>query len=165
VRVSINAMNATRNNDGGCSGGNDKTGCACLQRGLQMSRKNQNDSATQVQNARGEAGRILIAGVLLVMILQHAAAQPAEHTPDSLVEAAELGAHAQSLLGSCDYQNAERWLKRARSVVRDGHLRSGESDAAGNFSARIEIQIADLRDLKGRLDKEQLAIKNLIDAE
>lgn len=100
--------------------------------------------------------------VLLSVLARIASAQHAADHADPLIHAAELVEHAHSVRAGCDYAEAERWLRRAQKIVRDGRMRTGETDAAGNLAARIEIEIAGLRDLRQRLDRDHQAISRLI---
>lgn len=108
--------------------------------------------------------RRLIALLLLpTLAVLTAQAQPAADRADPLIQAAELVEHARTLRAGCDYTEAEHWLRRAQSLIHDGRVHTGETDAAGNLAARIEIQRADLRDLRQQLDHDQQAITRLIE--
>jgi hypothetical protein len=101
--------------------------------------------------------------ILLSVMAGIASAQSTADHADPVIQAAELYEHARSLRAGCDYPEAERWLRRAQKVVRSGRMRTGETDAAGNLAARIEIEIAGLRDQRQRLDSEEQAIARLIE--
>jgi hypothetical protein len=106
--------------------------------------------------------RLIARFVLFTLAVLTAQAQSTADHADPLIQAAELVEHARALRAGCGYAEADRWLRRAQSLVHDDRVRAGEADAAGNFAARIEIQRADLRDLRRRLDREQQAISRLI---
>jgi hypothetical protein len=100
----------------------------------------------------------------LTLAVFTAQAQPvAEDHADPVIQAAELFEHARTERAACAYADAESWFRRAQKVVHENRMRSGETDAAGNLAARIEIEIAGLRDLQKRLDREQQAIERLIE--
>jgi hypothetical protein len=101
--------------------------------------------------------------ILLSILAGIASAQQADYHADPVIQAAELVDHAHALRAGCDYAEAERWLRRAQKIVRDGRMRTGETDAARNLAARIEIEIAGLRDLRQRLDRVEQAIAKLIE--
>lgn len=100
--------------------------------------------------------------ILLSIMAGIASAQSTADHADPVIHAAELYEHARSVRAGCDYPGAERWLRRAQKVARSGRMRTGETDAAGNLAARIEIEIAGLRDQRQRLDREEQAIARLI---
>jgi len=106
--------------------------------------------------------RLIACFVMFTLAVLTAQAQSTADHADPLIQAAELVEHARTLRAGCDYEPAERWLRRAQKLVRNGRVRAGESDAAGNLAARIEIQISDLRDLRHRLDRDQKVISRLI---
>jgi hypothetical protein len=101
--------------------------------------------------------------VLVSVMAGIASAQQAADHADPVIQAAELVEHAHAVRAGCDYAEAERWLRRAQKIVRGSRMRSGETDAAGNLAARIEIEIAGLRGLRQRLDREEQAIAKLIE--
>jgi len=101
--------------------------------------------------------------ILLSVLAGLASAQSGSDRADPVIQSAEFFEHARTLRAGCDYAEAERWLRRAQNIVRHNHMRAGETDAAGNLAARIEIEIAGLHDLQKRLDREQQAITRLID--
>jgi hypothetical protein len=106
--------------------------------------------------------RLIAIFLLPTLAVLTAQAQSAADHADPLIQAAELVEHARTLRAGCDYADAERWLRRAQSLIHDGRVRTAETDAAGNLAARIEIQRANLRDLRQRLDRDQQAVSRLI---
>lgn len=100
--------------------------------------------------------------ILLSVLAGIALAQSGPDRADPVIQSAELLEHARALRASCDYEGADRWLRRAQKLVRESRMRAGETDAAGNLAARIEIEIAGLHDLRKQLDRDEQAIKWLI---
>jgi hypothetical protein len=113
-------------------------------------------------NLMKKLGRVSVAALLLPVLASLAAAQPAMIPADAVVEAAELSVTARGMLSSCRYADAEKWFKKAGAVLRDRSVRAGEAGAAGNLSARLQIQLADLQSLRHRLDTAYSDISRLL---
>jgi hypothetical protein len=108
---------------------------------------------------------MLVRNALIVCAVLARVAGAAEDGPTMVMKAAEQVAYADSLIQSCRYDEAERWIGRALHSARD--TRSDSSlvrDMAGTFVGSLEIKTLEFREQRKNWDRALQQARRQFDA-
>jgi hypothetical protein len=84
--------------------------------------------------------------------------------PSMVIAAAEEASHADTLIGACQYDDAEHWIKEAAKTARDTHGDNElERDVAGSAYGQMTVKLKEFQ--RQRKDWEHAAaeVRHLLD--
>ena len=103
----------------------------------------------------------------LLFVALSAIAQAADNSqgPSMLIAAAEEAAHADTMIGECRYDDAERWIKEALGAAKDARSQNSlERDVAGSAFGQMTIKLEDFRRQRKAWDRAVADARHLLDA-
>lgn len=84
--------------------------------------------------------------------------------PSMVIAAAEEAAHADTLIGACEYDDAERWIKEAAKTARDARSNNElERDVAGSAYGQMTVKLKEFQRQRKDWDHAVIEVRHLLD--